>query len=90
MLSTEDLGQLDSTEAVQVFRELLWAEATALLIAKNLIDVPDSLTARILHCKTRPRVLCSIWKETNPLTERADSLERLSHLHMWQDVESED
>ncbi len=45
-LSTEDLGRLDSTESVQVLRELLWAEATALSIAKNLIDVPGSITAR--------------------------------------------
>lgn len=45
-LSTEDLGRLGSTEAVQVFRGLLWAEATALSIAKNLIDVPGSITAR--------------------------------------------
>ena len=45
-LSTEDLGRLGSTEAVDAFRELLWAEATALSIAKNLIDVPGSITAR--------------------------------------------
>ena len=40
MLSTEDLGRLDSTEAVQAFRELLWVEAIALSIAKNLIEMP--------------------------------------------------
>jgi len=45
-LSTEELRRLDSTEAVQAFRELLWAEATALSIAKNLIDVPGSINAR--------------------------------------------
>jgi len=55
-LSTEDLGRLDSTEAVQALRELLWAEATALSIGKNLIDVLGSVTARMLHCKTRPRM----------------------------------
>ena len=45
-LSAQDLGRLDSTESVDVFRDLLWAEATALSIAKNLIDVPGSITAR--------------------------------------------
>ncbi|MCK4599376.1 hypothetical protein KAU37_06125 [Candidatus Bipolaricaulota bacterium] len=45
-LSREELRRLDSTEAVQAFRELLWAEATALSIAKNLIDVPGSINAR--------------------------------------------
>ena len=62
-LSTEDLGQLDSTEAVQAFREILWAKATALSIAKTLIDVLSSVTARMLHCKTRLRV-CSLGTET--------------------------
>ena len=55
-LSTEDLGWLAPAEAVQAFREILWAEATALSIAKTLIDVLGSVTARMLHCKTRPRV----------------------------------
>ncbi len=58
-LSTEDLGRLGSTEAVDAFRELLWTEATALSIAKNLSDVPVSVSARMLHCKTRPRA-CGI------------------------------
>ena len=56
MLSTEDLGWLDSAEAGQAFRDLLWVEATALSIAKNLIEVPGSVSARMLHCKTQPRV----------------------------------
>lgn len=56
-LSTEDLGRLGPSQAVQAFRELLRAEATALSIAKNLIDVLGSVTARMLHCRTRLRVL---------------------------------
>jgi hypothetical protein len=59
-LSTEDMGRLGPAEAVQAFRELLWADATALSIAKTLIDVPVSVTARMLHCKTRPRV-CHVY-----------------------------
>ncbi len=45
-LSKEDLDRLGPQEAVSAFRELLWAEATALSIAKNLIDVPGSVHAR--------------------------------------------
>jgi hypothetical protein len=56
MPSTEDLGRLSPPEAVQVFRKLLWAKATALSIAKNLIEMPGSVAARMLHCKTRPHV----------------------------------
>jgi len=56
-LYTGDLWQLGPAEAVQAFRELLWAEATTLSIAKTLIDVLGSVTARMLHCKIRPRVL---------------------------------
>jgi len=59
-LSTEDLGWLAPAEAVQIFRELLWAEATALSIAKTLIDVPVSVSARMLHCKIRLRVCQAI------------------------------
>ncbi|MCK4391804.1 hypothetical protein KAX17_02765 [Candidatus Bipolaricaulota bacterium] len=56
-LSTEGLGRLGSTEAVQTSRELMWAEAAALLIAKTLIDMLGLPTARMVHCKTQPRVL---------------------------------
>ena len=45
-LSKEDLSRLDSVGAVAAFRELLWAEATALSISKNLINIPGSITAR--------------------------------------------
>lgn len=31
-------------EAVDLFRELLWAEATTLGIGKNLINVPSAIT----------------------------------------------
>lgn len=40
----EDLARLSPEEAVDFFRELLWAEATALGIGKNLIDVPSAIT----------------------------------------------
>ena len=59
MLSTEDLGRLGHAESVEVFRDLLWAEATALSIAKTFIDVPGSVSARMLHCKARPRMYAS-------------------------------
>ncbi len=45
-LSTEDLAWLAPTEAVQAFRQLLWAGATARSIAKTVIDVLGSLTVR--------------------------------------------
>lgn len=40
----EDLERLNSKEAVDFFRELLWAEATTLGIGKNLINVPSAIT----------------------------------------------
>jgi len=55
--STEPLEQLGPEEAVQISHELLWAEAAARLIAKTLIDVLGLPTARMVHCKTHPRVL---------------------------------
>ena len=39
-----DLANLGSDLAVAVFRELLWAEATALGIGKHLINVPTAIT----------------------------------------------
>jgi len=42
-LSTDDLNRLSSHNAVLVFRELLWAEATYLGISRNLIDVPGAI-----------------------------------------------
>lgn len=42
-VTNEDLNRLSPSEAVDCFRELLWAEATALGIQKNLIDVPSAI-----------------------------------------------
>src|SRR6266516_2714018 len=39
-----DLANLGSDLAVDIFRELLWAEATALGIGKHLINVPGAIT----------------------------------------------
>ncbi len=39
-----DLDQLSSQEAVEVFRDLLFAEATSLGIGKNLVNVPGAIT----------------------------------------------
>jgi hypothetical protein len=46
VLSVEnaDLKRLGPDQAVDLFRELLWAEATALGIGKNLINVPSAIT----------------------------------------------
>ena len=41
---SEDLGLLSADRAVELFRELLWAEATATGIGKNLINVPSAIT----------------------------------------------
>ena len=43
-VKAEDLARLSSQEAVELFRELLWAEATALGIGKHLISVPTAIT----------------------------------------------
>lgn len=40
----EDLERLGPPEAVDFFREALWAEASQLGIAKNLINVPSAIT----------------------------------------------
>ena len=39
----EDLERLDPEGAVELFRELLWAEASRLGIGKNLINVPSAI-----------------------------------------------
>lgn len=39
-----ELSSLASDRAVDLFRELIWAEAIALGIGKNLIDVPSAIT----------------------------------------------
>lgn len=39
-----DLSQLGPELAVNVFRELLWAEATTIGVAKSLINVPSAIT----------------------------------------------
>src|SRR4051794_33601657 len=43
-VNTTDLARLNSEEAVNFFRELLWAEASAVGIAKSLINVPSAIT----------------------------------------------
>ena len=45
-VTKDDLKRLNPEEAVDVFRELLWAEATTLGIGKNLINVPSSITVK--------------------------------------------
>ncbi len=40
----EDIKRLSDQQAVDFFRELLWAEATALGIGRNLINVPTAIT----------------------------------------------
>jgi len=39
-----DLSQLSPELAVDIFRELLWAEATTIGVAKSLINVPSAIT----------------------------------------------
>ena len=43
-VQNEQLQNLDPNSAVDLFRELLWAEATATGIGKNLINVPSAIT----------------------------------------------
>lgn len=43
-VKNEDLARLNPQEAVDFFREMLWAEATALGIGKGLINVPSAIT----------------------------------------------
>ncbi len=43
-VKAEDLARLSPQEAVDFFREMLWAEATALGIGINLINVPGAIT----------------------------------------------
>lgn len=43
-VTKEDLARLSSSEAVDRFRDLLWAEATALGIGKNQINVSTAIT----------------------------------------------
>jgi len=45
-VKADDLARLSSQEAVNFFRELLWAEATALGIGINLINVPTAITVK--------------------------------------------
>lgn len=42
----QDLDRLSPNEAVDLLRELLWAEATVLGIGKHLINVPSAITVR--------------------------------------------
>ena len=42
-VSNEDLGRLSPDGAVDLFRELLWAEATATGIGRNLVNVPSAI-----------------------------------------------
>ena len=43
-VKSRDLQILSSEQAVDIFRELLWAEATTLGIGKHLINVPTAIT----------------------------------------------
>jgi len=43
-VKNEHLKLLGPEEAVDFFRELLWAEATSLGVEKNLINVPSAIT----------------------------------------------
>ena len=43
-IKNEDFYRLSPQEAVDFFRELLWAEAAALGIGKNFINVPSAIT----------------------------------------------
>lgn len=43
-VKNQDLERLDPQESVDIFRELLWAEATSMGIGKNLINVPSAIT----------------------------------------------
>ena len=43
-VGNEHLARLTPEQSVDFFRELLWAEATALGIGKNLINVPSAIT----------------------------------------------
>ena len=43
-VTVDDLGRLSSDRAVDLFRELLWAEAARCGIARNLINVPTAIT----------------------------------------------
>ena len=43
-VTAEDLRRLNPNEAVDIFRELLWAEASYLGIGRNLINVPSAIT----------------------------------------------
>jgi len=43
-VTPSDLARLDATRAVDVFRALLWAEASAVGVAFSLISVPSAIT----------------------------------------------
>lgn len=43
-VTPDDLSQLGPDLAVDVFRELVWAEATAIGVAKSVINVPSAIT----------------------------------------------
>jgi hypothetical protein len=43
-VDNDDLNRLSPEEAVDVFRELLWAEATNIGIGKNFINVPSAIS----------------------------------------------
>ena len=45
-VSNNDLNRLSPAEAVGCFSELLWAEATALGIGKNLISIPSAINVK--------------------------------------------
>jgi hypothetical protein len=43
-VKNENLNRLNPEEAVDFFRELIWAEATSLGVSKSLINVPSAIT----------------------------------------------
>jgi hypothetical protein len=45
-LRNEDLSRLNPEEAVAFFQQLLWAEAHAVNLPRNLINIPSNVNAR--------------------------------------------
>jgi hypothetical protein len=42
-VTTDDLSRLSPQEAVDFFSQLLWIEATAIGLGKNLINIPSAI-----------------------------------------------
>jgi len=39
-----DLARLSAEKAVELFRQMLWAEATSIGLGKNIVNVPQAIT----------------------------------------------